>query len=337
MTVFMDIGTLSIVVPAYNVDEYVRECVESLIAQPVVCEVIVVDDGSTDKTPDVLAQLAAEHPRQLRVFECDHRGLSESRNYGAARAQGEYLAFCDADDRVPAAGYAPLLESLRETGSDFASGDVRRFDSTRMWPHPRYRDVFSQSRARTHLSRDALLLLDRMSWNKVFRRSFWDAMALRFWLPAYEDAPVMIRAHASASSVDVVSQVVYHWRVRDGSTKSITQRLHEPANVADRMTMAIETQAVIHELVPHLQGPFALDIVRGDMRVLQDAARMNEPDTMDDAVRLARRFLHMSPDLDVSSLSASELERLEAIESLDLEALHHSMDAEVWDPAGRRR
>jgi hypothetical protein len=119
-------------------------------------------------------------------------------------------------------------------------------------PHFGYQDVFEQDRRRTHIRSHTALVRDRMVWNKVFRRSFWNARDLVFTLPEYEDAPVMIRAHIEASSVDVVSEVVYFWRIREEGMLSITQWGEEPENIAARMRMVLDTFEVITDLAPEL-------------------------------------------------------------------------------------
>ncbi len=94
------VPVLSIVIPAYNVAAYVAQAVESALAQSFAdIEVIVVDDGSTDTTPDVLAHLAAaRNDPRLRIIRQDNAGLSGARNSGIAAARGEFIGLLDGDD-----------------------------------------------------------------------------------------------------------------------------------------------------------------------------------------------------------------------------------------------
>lgn len=283
---------LSVVVPFYNTEPYLEQCLDSITAQQLhELEVVLVDDGSTDHSADIARAHAAKDPR-FNVISTPHQGLSAARNAGARHAVGgTYLAFADSDDVVPPNAYHALVSSLEASGSDIASGDVRRLDSAGLRPHPRYADVFASARTRTHITRDSLLILDRMVWNKVFRRSFWDRNEYAFHLPQYEDAPVTVRAHIQAESVDVVGEVVYHWRIREAGEPSITQRLYEPENLAARMTMMVETGALIRRLAPDLMDAYERDMCLGDIRIAMTAMLHNTDEALDRALGLARTFL----------------------------------------------
>lgn len=96
-----DVGKrLSIIVPAYNCEAYLDECLESVTSQlPPDCELIVVDDGSQDSTPRKLAALDGVQDN-LCILLREHGGASAARNAGLAAANGEFIAFLDCDDRM---------------------------------------------------------------------------------------------------------------------------------------------------------------------------------------------------------------------------------------------
>ncbi|TDC84216.1 glycosyltransferase [Micromonospora sp. KC606] len=286
---------LSVVVPMFEVEPYVSPCLESLVCQKLDdIEIVVVDDGSTDGSRAIADRWARQDSR-IRVLEQPNAGLSAARNTGVRAAHGRYLAFCDSDDVVPANAYAALVGSLETTGSDFASGDVRRFNSTDVRSHPGYRDTFARDLRRAHIRRDTALVRDRMVWNKVFRRSFWDAKKLGFTLPVFEDAPVMIRAHIEASAVDVLSEVVYLWRMRDQGVPSITQRKYEPAIFVARMHMVIDTFEVISALAAELIPLYGDDMCRGDIRDALRALNSYDDASLREALSLARSFVTSVP------------------------------------------
>ncbi|MGW0535772.1 CDP-glycerol glycerophosphotransferase family protein [Streptomyces sp. NPDC003032] len=229
---------LSVVVPVYNVELYLDECLESLAAQTFKdFEVVMVDDGSTDGSAAIAERFAAADPR-FRLISQENKGLGAARNTGVREMSpdSEYLAFVDSDDTLPATAYALLIETLDETGSDFAAGNVTRFRSAGYVQSPVHRVPFAATRLRTHVSRFRPLLTDRTAWNKVYRRSFWEKHRLAYpEAMLYEDAPVSVPAHYLADSVDVLSEPIYNWREREIGERSITQNRTNPQGLIDRV------------------------------------------------------------------------------------------------------
>jgi CDP-glycerol glycerophosphotransferase len=237
---------ISVVVPIYDVEEYLDECLRSLARQTVSdFEAVLVDDGSTDASATV-AERFAEQDSRFRLLRRPNGGLSRARNTGIDAADGEYLAFLDSDDVLPPNAYELLLGSLQRTGSDFATGNVHRLTTTGCTQAGYCADAFRRGRERTHVRRFAPLLEDRTAWNKLWRRDFWDGCGLRF--PdgrLHEDIPVVLPAHFQAARVDVIGAPVYHYRVRDGGTASITQRRHELRALRDRLAAVEHVHAFI--------------------------------------------------------------------------------------------
>ncbi|MFG2496604.1 CDP-glycerol glycerophosphotransferase family protein [Streptomyces sp. NPDC048441] len=224
---------LAVVVPVYNVEEFLGPCLRSLAEQTMPdLEVVMVNDGSTDGSPRIAREFAAQDGR-FRLVEQENAGLGAARNAGVREARGTYLTFVDSDDIVPADAYERMLAALEESGSDFATGNVHRLRTDgRSEQSAMFLKAMGSNRRGTHVTRDWELLGDRIACNKVFRRDFWDRHAFAFPEGVlFEDTPVMIPAHFLAESVDVLKEPVYLWRQRDGS---ITKRRAKPRAVRDR-------------------------------------------------------------------------------------------------------
>jgi CDP-glycerol glycerophosphotransferase len=260
---------ISVVVPIYNVETYLEPCLRSIAAQTFGdLEVIMVDDGSTDGSGRI-AEAFASGDERFRLVRQANGGLSAARNTGIEEAGGEFLAFADSDDVLPADAYERLLGALDDTGSDFATGNVHRLEGAATMQAPFLARTFARTRLRTHVTRFRPLLADRTAWNKLYRRSFWDRHGHRF--PEgrlYEDIPVMLPLHFQARSVDVIADPVYYWRVR---AQSITQRRLERRALLDRL-------AAIEEVRDHLarHGPrrglrwYEQSAVADDLRLYLD-------------------------------------------------------------------
>ncbi|MBB6350523.1 hypothetical protein FHU36_007095 [Nonomuraea muscovyensis] len=265
---------LSVIVPFHDVEKYLGACLDSLVAQTLRdLEVICVDDGSRDGGAAVVEARMAADPR-VRLVRQDNHGVGPARNTGLRHASGRYLAFVDGDDMVPPRAFHRLVSSLESTGSDLACGNVLRLHRNLLVPSWAHKEAFARPLRRTHITRHPLLVRDRMLWNKVYRRSFWETLGLRFPERMYEDQPVAMAAHVGASSVDVLKGVVYHWRLRD-ERSSITERRLEPANLRDRLLSVLETSALLAERAPELKPYFDRDTLDIDMAVAVEAvARM---------------------------------------------------------------
>ncbi|HEX5986605.1 MAG TPA: glycosyltransferase, partial [Nocardioides sp.] len=211
---------LSIVVPVYNVEGYLEECLDSVLAQPYDdLEVVMVDDGSTDSSADIARRYADAHG-SFRLVSQANAGLGAARNAGVEAARGEYLTFLDSDDRLPADAYSAMMRTLEESGSDFAIGKLVRDEGDRRFAMPRMRDNHRVRRVGVRLDEMPRILADVFAVNKVYRRPFWDEAGLSFPTDIrYEDQPTLTRAFLAADRFDVLTETVYLWRIRtDGSS-----------------------------------------------------------------------------------------------------------------------
>jgi CDP-glycerol glycerophosphotransferase len=257
---------VSVIVPMFNVEAYLEECLDSLLRQDADFEAILIDDGSTDAS-GAIADRYASNDGRFRIVRQDNAGLGNARNAGVALASGEFLFFLDSDDKLPPGTFRRLLGTLDRTGSDFASGDIHRFDSRGEWPAAFLARTFMVSRRRTHVSRFRWLVSDRMAQNKLWRRSFWEAHRFRFPEGVlHEDIPVVIPAHFLARSVDVVREPVYLYREREDDTRSITQRRAELRSLRDRLAAVEQASAFLAERSPQVKRWYDESVVEDDLR-----------------------------------------------------------------------
>ncbi|GGT41476.1 hypothetical protein GCM10010207_47040 [Streptomyces atratus] len=297
---------LSVVVPVHNVEDYLEDCLRSVAEQSVSdIEVVLVDDGSTDGSA-ALARAFAARDRRFHYVRQSNAGLSAARNTGVRHTTADvpYLAFVDSDDIVVHDAYEQMLASLESTGSDLATGNVWRLNEQGRQQAWQYRWL-TTTRARTHISRDPRLLADRVAWNKVFRRSFWDRHAFAF--PEgklYEDTPVMIPAHFLAGSVDVLHKHVYYWRVREGS---ITRRRTDVQGVRDRISACEQVSAFLAGRGGVANGGarrrYDLSCLRDDFVYFLEGLAMGGPEYRDAFMADAGAFLDRMERMDGAARS----------------------------------
>lgn len=264
---------LSVVVPMYNVEGFIAECIKSLKAQTLSdVEFVLVDDGSTDTTV-TCARTAIADDARFEILTTKHRGPSSARNHGIRHAHGRYLTFADADDIVPESAYAFMINTLERTGSDLATGNTIRFDGTRTWNTWNHKHSHARGAADAITLRDRPeLLFDTQAWNKMFRRTYFDRQNLKFPTgKLYEDMVPTLTAFANANAIDIVDEIVYHWRYRP-QQDSITQRRHESENLHDKLLMLDKSFKILAKIGNRkLINVYRYKALQGDLWFYVDA------------------------------------------------------------------
>ncbi|MBM6775480.1 glycosyltransferase family 2 protein [Olsenella profusa] len=201
-----DATLLSFVVPAYNVEEYIEQCIESLLAQQTEFpfEVIVVNDGSTDLTGDIVSEIASRDKR-VHLIEQENRGLSGARNTGIDNSRGRFISFVDSDDAVDSGFIEASMSALLDSESDYVSCG--------------YTDISEDgSKLKSHFSRERMGTV----WGRAYSRSVWaDIRFPEGYL--YEDATLayLIKSRYRETNVHDAS---YLYRHRENSISRTAAR-----------------------------------------------------------------------------------------------------------------
>lgn len=225
--------TFSIIIPAYNAAEFLPQCLDSIFNQNYTdYEVLCIDDGSTDDTPELLRQYASKHP-QLRILTQSNQGMATARNRGLDEARGEYILFVDSDDLLTDGALATLVAEF--SGEDIIAFNARKLhDATgEQTYHPTIREPETTD-GWSYFCRHRLEATDIhfvCIWQRAYRRRFLVDNNLRFadGLRRAEDDLFTTQAMLYAKSVKTIANCLYTYRVRQGS---IT-RTADPALEAD--------------------------------------------------------------------------------------------------------
>jgi len=236
---------LSVIIPVYNVEPYLADCLKSVLSQSLRnLEVLVVDDGSTDRCPEIIAEFARSDAR-IRTFRQANAGQGPARNLAVRHARGRFLAFLDADDLIPPGAYRHMVRSLQTSGSDFSVGSVARLKNGRLartaWTEP----VHRRDQIGITIDDFPTALLDVIACNRMFRREFWTDKVGGF--PegmVYEDHVPMVKAYLRAHSFDLLAKTTYHWRIRE-DLSSTGQQKHILANLSDRVIVKAEALELV--------------------------------------------------------------------------------------------
>lgn len=227
-------GVLSVVIPMYNVEAYIEQCIMSVLRQEYGrLQVVVVDDGSPDRSIDVARRVARNDVR-VEIVRQKNGGLSAARNAGAKHARGEFITFLDSDDFVEPNGYRVAVDSLQSSGSDFAVMSYRRELDGKFLPVGEHiAEAHRRELIGTSLASSPGIMVNAIATSKVFRRSFWDQQRMTFAEGfQYEDQFFSMQAYTAARSIDFLQVIGLNWRIRTDGT-SITQNAVSTRNLAD--------------------------------------------------------------------------------------------------------
>ena len=214
---------VSIIVPVYNVERYLRQCLDSVRAQTLSdFEAILVDDGSTDGS-GLIAQEYAARDSRFRVISQENAGLSAARNAGLDSAAGEYVAFLDSDDWIEPDMMAKTVAAADRTGAQIVIFDYWLYhDTTGKLGTYRDQEIYAR------LDGTAFTLEERPEmaqfigvWDRIFRRDFIEEHGFRYPVGRiYEDVTFCVETEVAAKRIALLADHLYYYR-RDVAT-SIT-------------------------------------------------------------------------------------------------------------------
>lgn len=212
---------LSVIIPAYNVEAFLPQCLDSIFSQDYSdFEVICVNDGSTDRTLNLLEEYAAEQPK-LRVFSQQNKGMSAARNHGLEMAEGEYVMFVDSDDWLCNGALDKLVTVLK--GEDVVCFNAKKFiEQTGEYQENKLPaddgvvtgwEYFNKNR----LTSTAIHFV--CIWQRAYRRSFLESQGLRFeeTVKRAEDDLFTTMVMYHAQTVKAVDECMYIYRIRPQS------------------------------------------------------------------------------------------------------------------------
>ncbi len=253
----MESYKISMIVPVYNVEQYLRQCMDSLVGQTLEeIEIIAVNDGSPDNSLSILQEYERQYPGKVKVFSIENQGVGHARNYGFSKASGEYVLFVDSDDYLSENACELLYEKAKRDGNDlvlFARYNEENGVSKENISMP-WNDNFSLTEQKYALTR-----ISPFPWDKLIRR---DLFARAGGFPEkirFEDLPVSCLLSVCAESIGTIREYLYHYRVQVGFLSTLTEQTLDiitslkylmqsmkEKNLLDRYREEVEYVAVRH-------------------------------------------------------------------------------------------
>ena len=208
---------ISIIVPVYNVEKYLAQCLESLIHQTLQeMEIVLVNDGSTDDS-GLICRAYAEKDSRIKVYSKTNGGLSDARNYGLRQATSKVVGFVDSDDYVDIDMFRKLLELKQKTNAEIAVGGVKM--ATYDGKVYMVRAVDIETVSNRHDAMEELLKSKKILnsvCNKIFDISLFEQIEFPVG-KLYEDEYVTYKLFDRANTIAMTNQVFYYYRSNPGS------------------------------------------------------------------------------------------------------------------------
>lgn len=257
---------LSIIVTSYNIEQYIGQCLDSVLDQTLAdIEVIVVDDGSTDSTPAIIQQVADSDPRVVPVLleENSVGGVATAANAGLDRATSAYVGFVDGDDYCEPTMFETLLDAAIDHDADlvmcrYQLVDTATGDLSYPADEARWADVDQAVYALDVDERKRFLGFVAVPWRKLYRTEMLESQHIRFPVGDYfyEDNPFHWFCLLSATSLAVVPEVLcYHRYARAGQTMStVDERLFRIFEHHDTIESWIAEHGLSADFTPSLVG-----------------------------------------------------------------------------------
>ena len=222
---------VSVIIPAYNVKKYLSRCLDSVVSQTYKdLEIICINDGSTDKTQDVIEKYA-QFDNRIIAISTGHEGVAHARNLGIKIANGKYIIFVDSDDYIASIMVEELVNYIEKTKaevviSDHASSNFRRDLFKSAYIHYKQLDCVDTADI-IPIDKDNLsnyLNLVATCWNKIFSSEFLKSKSIKF--PSgimYEDVIFWAKVFLNAQKMCYVPKAYYFYRRnRTGSLMSLS-------------------------------------------------------------------------------------------------------------------
>ena len=203
---------ISIIVPVYNKEKYLRDCVDSILQQTYKdFELILVDDGSKDSSWNIIKEYADKEERVVPIHQ-ENAGVSAARNAGLDSAQGKWICFVDADDYLPKDGIQILVEHGEKSNADIVNANATRVEDDKQFKIFNFNNEIVKGNIYPRLVHFA-------PWAQLFKRSIIEEHHLRYvkGLAYSEDNVFILNYSLYASSIEFVNDSVYNYRINQDS------------------------------------------------------------------------------------------------------------------------
>lgn len=221
---------VSIIVPCYNVENYVEKSILSLMNQTLKeIEVIAIDDGSNDRTSEILDKIAKQYSN-LKVIHKKNEGVSIARNIGIKEACGEYIGFLDSDDWVNSDMYEKMYNKAKEEDLDVVACDTNAI-------YPNYiKYISSNIKESNSNTKDLMINAYAVIWNKIYKKELLDDIKFKEHMSFCEDVLFLYMIYPKIKKIGVINEALHNYLQRENSlTYTYNEKLYQLIDSLDNV------------------------------------------------------------------------------------------------------
>ena len=218
---------VSVIVPVYNVEQYLDKCLNSLVNQTLKdMEIIVINDGSKDNSKSIIDDYQAKYPKLIKTIHQSNQGISVARNKGLQKAKGKYISFVDSDDYIAKDMLKKAYDYIEKKQSDIVVWNYYEVNELGEIIREELLPTFKD----TNLENDPKLLftINPAPWNKLYKRSLFDNVRFPNDRTKYEDLMTISKVLLNANKISKLEQSYNYYLIRNnGETGSIDKRVFD--------------------------------------------------------------------------------------------------------------
>lgn len=233
---------VSVIVPVYNVEKYLRKCLGSLVSQTLQdIEIIVVNDGSGDHSQEIIEEFSEKYPEKIRNFTKENGGLSDARNYGLDRATGEFIGFVDSDDYVTATMFGEMYDLAKKYNAEMVVCNLQKVDeqgnvTQKLTQIPNMPEVID---LRNNFS--VFSDLSYFACNKIFRKELFEEVRFKKGIH-FEDIQLIPQLLLKCTTIAQTQNYHYQYLERtDSITKTHTGKGLDILNAVEDVEKAFHS------------------------------------------------------------------------------------------------
>ncbi|MBW4844777.1 MAG: glycosyltransferase family 2 protein [Lachnospiraceae bacterium] len=214
--------SVSVIVPAFNEEKCLKRCLDSLVNQTLeTIEIVIVDDGSYDRTAEICDMYKNNYPKKIKVIHKYNEGLGPARNTGILKAKGDYIGFIDADDWADSNMYKEMYDKAIKNNSDIVICDIKMIDIN---GHEKNCQSMISSDENINIEEYLMSgIYPQIAWNKIYKKAIWEKF--KFKKMYFEDLDIILSVVSYCQNISYIQKAFNYYCRRENSISNSFEKI----------------------------------------------------------------------------------------------------------------